>query len=81
MAQPLATAIISHWHTLIENLQASPLEFYGAVEHAIERHHVTDSDRSRVDWSEGRNPVPEPGSKFVLEMPKIRKARKGKNGR
>jgi len=53
MAKASPAVVISHWYHLIENLQASPLEFYKAVEHAIEKRQVPDAKRSRVDWREG----------------------------
>ncbi|MEK7630502.1 MAG: hypothetical protein AAB417_00510 [Patescibacteria group bacterium] len=46
-------AIISHWHRLIENLETSSLEFYTAVEKAIEKRQVPDGKPSRIDWQEG----------------------------
>lgn len=51
--RPSPSIVISHWYTLIENLKASPMEFYAAVEQAIESRQVPNSDRSRVDWKEG----------------------------
>lgn len=48
-----APLIISHWNKMFEGLQASPKEFYGAVERAIEKRQVPDVKRSRVDWREG----------------------------
>ena len=45
--------IISHWYQLIENLQASPMEFYTAVEQAVEQRKIPDASRSRIDWREG----------------------------
>ncbi len=53
MAKATPSIVFSHWYQLIENLQASPLEFYKAVEQAIERREVPDAERSRVDWREG----------------------------
>ncbi len=47
------TVIISHWYQLIEGLQASPMEFYTAVERAVEQRQIPDARRSRVDWREG----------------------------
>lgn len=46
------TVIISHWNTLLEGLQASPKEFFAAVEDAIEARRVPDTRRSRIDWKE-----------------------------
>jgi hypothetical protein len=45
--------ILSHWNGLIEGLQASPMQFYAAVEEALERREIPDAKRSRVDWREG----------------------------
>jgi hypothetical protein len=44
---------ISHWCKLVENLQASPLEFYAAVEQAIEQRQIPEAERSRIDYQEG----------------------------
>lgn len=48
-----APIVISHWNQLLSGLQASPKEFYAAVEQAIEQRQVPDTKRSRVDWHEG----------------------------
>jgi hypothetical protein len=49
-----SSAIVdSHWATLIENLQASPMEFYASVEKAIEQRQVPAISNCRVDWKEG----------------------------
>ncbi len=47
------TTILAHWSTLIEGLQASPMDFYAQVEAALERRQLPDTKRSRVDWREG----------------------------
>src|SRR5205809_7323752 len=44
--------IIPHWYRLIEDLQASPKDFYASVQQAIKRRQVPDARRSRVDWRE-----------------------------
>lgn len=44
---------IGHWSKLLEGLTASPLDFYGAVEAAVERREIPDCRLSRVDWREG----------------------------
>jgi hypothetical protein len=44
--------VISHWCTLIENLQASPLQFYESVETALKRREVPETKNSRVDYKE-----------------------------
>lgn len=48
-----APVVLSHWYKLLENLQASPMEFYGSVEQAVERRQVPDTERTRVDYFEG----------------------------
>ena len=53
MPRAAATDVLSHWYHLVEGLQASPKEFYTAVEHAIEQHKLPDAKRHRIDWSEG----------------------------
>lgn len=53
MARPKAGVVLSHWYQLIQNLQASPMEFYAAVERAVEARQIPDANRSRVDWREG----------------------------
>ncbi len=45
--------VISHWYHLIENFQTPTMEFYTAVEQAIERRQIPDVKPSRVDWKEG----------------------------
>lgn len=45
-------AVISHWYTLIENLQASPLQVYQSVEGALQRRQVPEIRTSRVDYKE-----------------------------
>jgi hypothetical protein len=52
MAQ-IPDAVVSHWSTLIENFQASPLPFYQAVEAALNRREVPATENSRVDYREG----------------------------
>ena len=44
--------ILSHWYHLTENLQASSLEFYKAVEQALERRQVPGARPARVSWPE-----------------------------
>lgn len=50
---PQGTVIISHWSTMIEGLEASPKEFFDAVERAIQTKTVPNTKHSRVDWREG----------------------------
>ena len=45
--------VISHWYKLFENFQASPMEFYAAVEAALQPRQIPDTSTSRVDWKEG----------------------------
>ncbi len=45
--------VISHWHQLFENLQASSLEFYGSVEKALEARSVPELSSARVEHKEG----------------------------
>lgn len=52
MAKPLATAVISHWYNLIENLQASPKEFYASVVQALKHREVPDANQSYVYYRE-----------------------------
>lgn len=51
-SQAAPEVVISHWSTLIENLQASPLEFYKSVEASLERRQVPETKNSRVDYKE-----------------------------
>ncbi len=53
MATASAPIVFSHWYQLIENLQASPMEFYASVEEGIKRRQLPDAKVSRVDWREG----------------------------
>jgi len=46
-------AIISHWSMMIENLVASPQEFFKAVEEAVTRKEMEKVKFSRFTWSEG----------------------------
>lgn len=50
MAKP--TNVISHWHQLIEDFQASSLEFYASVERAIVDRAVPETQPSRVEHKE-----------------------------
>ena len=45
--------VISHWHRLIEGFQTSPLDFYAAVEAAIQRRQIPDRQSVRIDFKEG----------------------------
>ena len=46
------TPVFAHWHTLVENFQASPLEFYEAVEAAVRKREIPDMRCSRVEYRE-----------------------------
>lgn len=53
MATKMPEEVLSHWAKLLENLQASPLEFYTAVEQAVQERQIPGVELSRVDWHEG----------------------------
>lgn len=44
---------ITHWHQLIENCQASSLEFYNSVEKALEPRSIPQTHWTRVEHKEG----------------------------
>lgn len=46
------TPVFAHWHKLVENFEASPLEFYEAVEAAVRRREVPDMHCSRIEYHE-----------------------------
>jgi len=46
------SSVISHWHHPIENFQTSPLEFYAAVERALQPRQIPNIATSRIDWKE-----------------------------
>lgn len=46
------TPVYAHWHKLVENFEASPLEFYEAVEAAVRRREVPDMRCSRIEYHE-----------------------------
>ena len=52
MAAQGPECVVSHWSTLIENFQASPLAFYQAIESALLRRQVPETKNSRVDHRE-----------------------------
>jgi hypothetical protein len=52
MSTQLSDSVLSHWSTLIENFQASPMAFYQAVEAGISRRQVPATQNSRVDYRE-----------------------------
>lgn len=45
--------VISHWHHPVGNFHTSTMEFYTAVEEALQPHEVPGLSTSRVDWKEG----------------------------
>jgi len=45
--------VISHWHHPVENFQTSAIEFYAAVEQALQPRQIPDYTVSRIDWREG----------------------------
>src|SRR5438309_379399 len=47
------TGVISNWCTLVENFQASPMEFYSAVHAALGQRQIPGISTTRVDWKEG----------------------------
>ena len=54
MARKASPAMVfSYWHHLLENVQASPLEFYKALEGALQKRQIPDVKHSRVSWPEG----------------------------
>jgi hypothetical protein len=52
MAQTPPEMVLSHWSTLVENFQTSPLSFYDAVEAALKRREIPQTENSRVDYKE-----------------------------
>lgn len=46
------TPVFAHWHTLVENFQTSPLEFYEVVESAVRKREIPDLRLSRVEYRE-----------------------------
>ena len=47
-----STPVFGHWHTLVENFHASPIEFYEAVEAAVRKREIPDLRFSRVEYHE-----------------------------
>lgn len=45
--------VVSHWHQLLDDQQASALDFYGAVEEELKRRDLPGLQLERVDWREG----------------------------
>jgi len=53
MAKGGGLDIFSNWYHLLDGLQASPKEFYAAVESHISERRIPGASISRVDWPEG----------------------------
>lgn len=53
MPRASVATVLSHWYHLIENFQASPMDFYASIETAVKRREVPNAVTSRVDWKEG----------------------------
>jgi hypothetical protein len=51
-AKPRSGLVLSHWHKLFENFQASPMEFYAAVEEALKPRQIPEASTWRVIWKE-----------------------------
>src|SRR5262249_55616929 len=45
--------VLGHWSTMVEGLQASPLEFYSAVEAAVFRRAIPGAAMERIEYKEG----------------------------
>lgn len=45
--------VISHWMSMIENMKASPQEFYAQVEKCMGKRDIPELEVSRVTWKEG----------------------------
>src|ERR1700730_7860353 len=50
---PKQVDAISHWHQLLENFQASSLEFYSSLETAIKARSVPELHSARIEHKEG----------------------------
>jgi hypothetical protein len=48
-----AALVLSHWYKLIENLQASSLDFYKRMEEAVQEKLIPELGASRIEWHEG----------------------------
>jgi hypothetical protein len=46
------TPVFAHWHTHVENFQASPLEFHEAVEASVRKREIPELRFSRVEYHE-----------------------------
>ena len=45
--------VISHWHLLADDMRASALNYYAAIEEELKRREVPSIRTERVDWREG----------------------------
>ena len=45
--------ILSHWHQLIDNMEASSQQFYAEMESNLRERHLPDTKISRVTHAEG----------------------------
>lgn len=52
MSHSPKVTVLSNWATLVEGLDASPLAFYSAVEEALARRQVPQTQNSRTDYKE-----------------------------
>lgn len=52
MSHSPKVTVLSNWATLVEGLDASPLAFYSAVEAALARRQVPQTQNSRTDYKE-----------------------------
>lgn len=52
MSHSPRVTVLSNWATLVEGLEASPLAFYSAVEEALARRQVPQTQNSRTDYKE-----------------------------
>jgi hypothetical protein len=53
MAEAAVGTVLSHWNHLIENLQASPLDFYTSVHGLVDKRQIPQVQISRVEYHEG----------------------------
>lgn len=49
---PRSAEIIAHWHLLVDDLEASALDYYKSVEEALAARAIPEMRTSRVDWKE-----------------------------
>jgi hypothetical protein len=46
------TEVISHWNTLLEDFNTSPMEFYNLVTEAVEKRKIPSAKTGSVQWHE-----------------------------